>query len=191
VEYIHPPKLRAGLYTCHQDGVHLFASDVLYTCDLFVAASQNKKSTHAQTLVVRPPIVHNRRGYAAVLPFLTRVHLYLQHAAFSHHAWSAEASPTTVLRQPGRCLVSPNEKRYAAANGWQGLNDDVLQGQRVPEVAKLVKAKVADLLPSALDGSLGVPGSQKGRSKASTPEPEASGSAAEKAENDADADLTM
>jgi len=71
------------------------------------------------------------------------------------------------------------------------VNDATLQGQRAPKVAEMVKAQVADLLPSALDGSLGGPGARKGRSKASTPEPDASGRAAGYAETDADTDLSM
>jgi len=68
VDDFDPYTLPAGLYACQQDGVRLFASDVLYACDLFVAASHNKKSRYAQSLAVRPYIAsHNRPGLAAAL----------------------------------------------------------------------------------------------------------------------------
>ena len=73
------------------------------------------------------------------------------------------------------------------------LTSQNLQGQRVPDIAKSVKALVAELLPSALDGSLRAPG--KPRSKAATPEgtPAAEeGSAVEDSNgNDVDTDLSL
>ena len=63
----------------------------------------------------------------------------------------------------------------------------------MPEITNLTKAMVADLLPSARNGSLREPPSRKSRSKAGTPEPGAGGEggAAEESSTDADADLTL
>ena len=36
-----------------EDGIRVFAADVHYVCDLFQAASKNKKSDFARTLLVR------------------------------------------------------------------------------------------------------------------------------------------